>query len=192
MKAQQVSLFSQLETPAQKREQKRRLVHGGEPTKGKRKLARPLATKKWIHLVLKSQRATGKYSMLSQKNAKWIDGLIKTKAKKFGIEIKDFVNMGNHIHFQIRIASRKGFQNFLRSVTSLIARFVTGARKGKSFGKFWSGLAFTRIMTSSLEVAHLEKYFEGNRIELKRGYGARSRYLKSANRWIKNWKTSTA
>lgn len=189
MKAKQTNLFDQLESKAQKREQKRRLSHGGITSKGKRKLARPLATKKWIHLVLKSDKATGKCSMLSGRNAKWIDELIKLKAKKFGVEIKELVNMGNHIHFQIRIASRAAFQNFLRSITSLIARHVTGARKGKRFGKFWQGLAFTRVISSALELAHLEKYFMGNRIELRRGYGARDRYLKSANRWIKHWRS---
>ena len=190
MRATQKSLFDQLATPSAKREQKRRLVHGGEKSKGKRKLKRPLATKQWMHLVLSSGVARCKLSMLARDNAKWIDQLLKSKAKKFAVEIKDFVNMGNHIHLQIRITNRKAFQNFLRSITSLIARHVTGARKGVSFGKFWKDLAFTRVMTSFLELSQLEKYFMGNRVQLRRGYAARERYLDSANEWIQRLRES--
>ncbi len=122
--------------------------------------------------------------MLAERNARWIEQLLRVKAKKFGVEIKDFVNMGNHIHFQIKIINRKSFQNFLRSITSLVARHVTGARKGVKFGKFWGALAFTRVLTSYIELSQLEKYFMANRIQLRKGYGARTRYLDSANSWI--------
>ena len=184
MRSTQRNLFDQLQSPSEKREQKRRVTHGGEISRGKRKLKRPLSTKQWIHLVLKSDKANGKLSLLAARNAKWIDRLINTKARKFGVEVKDFVNMGNHIHFEIRIINRMGFQNFLRSVTTMIARHVTGARKGKKFGKFWKDLAFTRVITSYMELSHLQKYFTGNRIQLRRGYRARTRYLDSADEWI--------
>ncbi len=180
MRSTQRNLFDQLETPSAKREQKRRLTHGGAKAEGKRKLKRPLATKKWIHLVLKSAIATGKLSMLAPQNAKWIDGLIRLKAAKFGIELKEFVNMGNHIHFQIRILNRKSFQNFLRSITNLIARHVTVARKGNAFGKFWQALAYTRVIVTSFEVWGLRDYFTGNRVERQHGYDARESYLKAA------------
>ncbi len=192
MRAIQPDLFNQLSSKSEKCEQKRRLIHGGAKSKGKRKLRRPLSTKKWMHLILKSDKAVGKYSMLAERNAKWIDQLIRAKAKKFGVELKDFVNMGNHIHFQIRIVSRESFQNFLRSITNLIARHVTGARKGRKFGKFWQGLAFTRVITSFLELTGLQGYLTGNRVQLRRGYGARERYLASLNRWINSLRESSA
>ncbi len=186
MRTTQRNLFDQLQSPSEKRAQARRYKHGGELSKGKRKLRRPLATKSWIHLILESDRAKGKLSMLAERNAKWIDQLVRTKAKKFGVEIKDLVNMGNHIHFEIRIINRRSFQNFLRSITSLIARHVTGARKGVKFGKFWGALAYTRVLTSYLEITQLEKYFMANRVQLRRGYAARTRYLDSANEWIRS------
>jgi putative transposase len=186
MRSAQTNIFDQLATPSAKRENKRRLIHGGVKSKGKRKLKRPVSTKQWIHLVLKSDKAVGKLSFLAKNNAGWIDQLIKKKAKKFAVEVKEFVNMGNHIHFQVRVADRKYFQNFLRSITSLIARHVTGARKGRPFGKFWQGLAFTRVVTSFLELSQLEKYLLANRIQLRKGYGARERYLASVNDWIQS------
>lgn len=182
MRVTQQSLFNQINSKSQKREQERRLTHGGEKSKGKRKLKRPLATKKWIHLTLKSNVAKGKLSMLAANNVKWIDTLVKAKANKFGVEIKELVNMGNHLHFQIRIANREKFQNFLRSITNLIARYVTGARKGKRFGKFWSSLAYTRVLTSSFEVWGLRDYLTGNRVERQHGFTARESFLTKRSR----------
>lgn len=192
MRARQPDLFYQLTSKSVKREQKRRTLHGGQSAKGKRKLQRPLATKKWIHLVLKSQKAQGKFSMLTAQNAAFIEKLVKIKSKKFSVEIKEFVNMGNHIHFQIRISTREGFQNFLRSITSLIARHVTGAKKGKRFGKFWQGLAFTRIISTYFELTGFERYLLANKIERKRGYNARERYLVSLNKWMNSLRASSA
>ena len=128
--------------------------------------------------------------MLSARNVEFIDKLVAVKARKFGVEVKDFVNMGNHIHFQLRIVSRVGFQNFLRSISNLIARHVTGARKGKPFGKFWQGLAFTRVITSYFELTGFERYLLANKIERKRGYKARERYLASLNRWMNSLRTA--
>lgn len=190
MRSTQQNLFEQLQTPSAKREFKRRLIHGGAASKGKRKLRRPLATKKWIHLVLKSNKAIGKLSMLSSRNAVFIDKLITVKAKKFGVEMKEFVNMGNHIHFQIRIATRESFQNFLRSISNLIARHVTGARKGKRFGKFWQDLAFTRVIVSAFELTGLERYLLANKIQRRQGYGARESYLASLNKWMRSLKAA--
>lgn len=177
MRSAQRSLFDKLETKSQKRAQSRRLRHGGDSSIGKRKLARPLATKKWIHLTLKSDLARGHRSLLHY--SKWIDSILTIKAKKFGLEIRDFVNMGNHLHIKLRAVSRIGFQNFLRSVTSLIARKVTGARKGKPFGKFWNSLAFTRVLTTSFEVLDLSYYFEANRVHLRKGKISRESCLRS-------------
>ena len=130
--------------------------------------------------------------MLAQRNVGWIDRILKAKATKFGVEIKDFVNMGNHPHIKLRIFNRENFQNFLRSITSLIARHVTGARKGKTFGKFWSSLAFTRVVSTFLELSQLDKYFMANRVQRRSGYGARTRYLDTVNEWIQKLRSSAS
>lgn len=179
-----------MQTPSQKREYSKRVTHGGVVAKGKRKLRRPLATKKWIHLILKSDKATGRYWMLNEKNRSFIDKTIKAKARKFQIELKDFVNMGNHIHFQIRIARREDFQNFLRSITTLIARFVTGAKKGKNFGRFWQGLAFTRVIQTGIELMGFEGYLNANKLEKTYGKEARSVYLAALNKWIRGFRAA--
>ncbi len=188
MKAKQLSIFELSTSSAEKRLYKERLEHGGDQTKGKRKLRRPLATKRWMHLVLKSKAAKGELSMLSPRHVKKVDVIIRDKARKFKIELKEFVNMGNHIHFQFRIKSREKFQAFLRAITCLIARLVTGAKRGFKFGKFWDGLAFTRIVTSMNDLVRLEGYLKANLIERRHGYEARTIYLRALNKWIKKLK----
>ena len=115
-------------------------VHGGTRTRGKRKDKRPLSTKYEIHLVLKSKKAIGQKSFFM--HAKEVESIITTYARKCGVMIKESVNMGNHLHLRAKIMDRKLFASFLKTVTALIARKITGARKGKSFGRFWDGLAF--------------------------------------------------
>jgi exonuclease III len=110
------------------------------------------------------------------------------KAKKFGVEIADFANVGRHLHIKIRIQNPTAFQKFLKATTCLIARKITGARRGKPFGKFWQGLAFTRIITSRLDELRLRGYFEANRKQAKHGYATREKFLDEFNEWIKSLK----
>ena len=161
-----------------------RKTHGG--TSIGRKLKRPLVPGKWTHLILKSDKAKGTLSFLTPKNQQIIREVVRAKSKKFGIRIKDDVNMGNHLHMTIKFSQRENFQKFLKSITALIARKITGAKKGKKFGRFWQDLAFTRVVTSALELLQLTKYFQANRIQRDQGQKAREEYLDKVNRWIKS------
>lgn len=113
-----------------------------------------------------------------------MEATLNEKARKFGVKIAEMVNVGSHVHLKIRITSRATFQRFLKAVTSLIARFVTGARRGKPFGRFWQGLAFTRVLKTSLEKLNLRGYLEANRREAVHGGEAREDYLRQFNRWV--------
>ena len=160
-----------------------RTEYGGLETKGHRKLERPLATKKWIHLILKSDKAKGQYSLLKHKIM--AKQLLDEKARKFHVRIGDYANIGNHLHIKIRIKSRRQFQKFLKSVTTLLARKITGARRGRPFGPFWSGLAYTRVLTSALEELNLRGYFEANRIQARSSYRVREQYLRAFQEWVR-------
>ncbi len=179
MKLKQQSLFD-------KETKKRyfRTYHGGTTGIGRRKLERPLGKRNWLHLVLKSDKAVGKLSFLGAKNKIIVEKIIMDKARKFGVIIADIANVGNHIHLKVRITTRELFQKFLKSVTALIARKVTGAKKGRPFGKFWQGLAYTRVLKSYLEELNLKGYFTANRSEAAHGPEARDRVLKAFNRWV--------
>lgn len=183
MSAKQTNLFDYFDT-RETRKRYGRTQHGGLQTKGHRKLERPLSTTRPIHLVLKSHKAKGELSFLTHKNKPFIESLIKEKAKKFGVRISEFVNVGNHLHLKIRITSRERFQKFLKSITTLIARKITGARRGITFGKFWQGQAFTRVLNSKFEELNLYGYIKANKIEAVDSKAAREEYLKKFNAWV--------
>lgn len=184
MKKEQGNLFEYFGDEASKKRYGR-TQHGGIKTKGFRKNERPLSTKRPIHLVLKSDKAKGRYSFLNFKNKSQVEKLLKQKARQFGIKIQDFANVGNHLHLKIKITSRQSFQKFLKSTTTQIARKVTGAKKGRKFGRFWEGLAFTRILTSKKEELHLKGYIEANRREAAHSKKAREIYLGEFKKWVK-------
>jgi REP element-mobilizing transposase RayT len=165
-------------------------TYGGN-TQGKRKVARPISTKKWSHLVLKSNKAKGVLSLLTPINSAKVKIIIKKQSLKHGVQITDFVNMGNHLHLKVKPHSRLGFQRFLKSTTAMIARAVTGARKGFKFGKFWDGLAFTRVIQSGFELFQLKGYFEANRVESQKGYQERLAYLNAFNGWLRSLRLQT-
>jgi REP element-mobilizing transposase RayT len=183
----QKSLFEFSDDKSTERRYARR-VHGGVSKKPARKLERPLSRKGFIHLILKSEKAKGTLSFLKRDNDIAVRNILREKAKKFGVVIADFANVGNHLHIKIKVQSRESFQKFLKAVTCLIARKITGARRGKPFGKFWQALAFTRIITSRLEELRLRGYFEGNRREAKQGHAAREDFLAEYEAWIRRLK----
>lgn len=165
-------------------------THGGVSLKKRRKIKRPLAPNVPTHLVLKSRKARGELSFI--KNKKIVEDLLKQKSRKFFVEVLDFVNMGNHLHLKVRFKDPKKFQQFLKSFTALLARKITGAKKGKKFGKFWDGLAFTRVITSKFEEMQLTGYFECNHIEREVGQKQRDFYLTRFNQFLYRLKQTRA
>ena len=155
---------------------------GGVKLKKRRKIARPLQPGSLTHVVLKSSKAKGRLSFYTHKH--FVRSLLKQKSQKFFVEILDFVNMGNHLHLKVRFKDKKRFQQFLKSFTSLLARKITGARRGKPFGRFWDGLVFTRVIRTKLEELKLKGYFQANRVEREKGYQARDLFLKKFNQFV--------
>ncbi|MDZ4661104.1 MAG: transposase [Pseudomonadota bacterium] len=153
MKSKQLSFFKKLT-----------LEHGGTLGKGKRKGARPISTKHPIHLVYRASKARAKLSLLNF--SRRIDKILSQQAQKFGVSIYEKANSGNHLHLLIRGKKRVGIQKFYISTTALIARLVTGTKKGNKFGKFWDHLIFSRVLTSwSREFLDLKDYLVQNTLE---------------------------
>src|SRR3954464_5740748 len=113
--SKQISLFD-------KKTKKRysKTIHGGATSKGFRKEERPFNPKKWLHLVLKSEKAKGKLNLLAAQNQIWIQQHIETTAKRFGVKIGDYANVGNHLHLKIKSSNRILFKRFLRTITGRI------------------------------------------------------------------------
>ena len=137
--------------------------HGGEYSIGKRKGKRPFSRKKSMHLTLKSSKAIGQWSLLNFR--KPIEKMIQRAAKRRDVRVYDLANSGNHIHLLFRAKEKREFQNFLREISSKIAKQVTGARKGRASGRFFDLLAFTRVIEWGKAFQIVKSYLLQNRLE---------------------------
>jgi hypothetical protein len=161
-----------------------RAEHGGcdkqgrDRRQGKRKVQRPFDRKKALLLTLKSSRAVGKFSMRVPRHRLQIEKLIHAEVAKAHAKLHSYANVGNHLHLVATFPSRAAFQKFLRTITSLIARMVTGARKGRPFGKFWDALAHTRVITGLKATQDVLWYVSANFIEAALGKKARAEVLR--------------
>jgi|GEM_PF-2601639 len=164
---------------------------GGVSLKKRRKVARPLVEGAITHLVLKSNKAIGRQSFYAHK--KLVHQLLKERAKKYLIEVMDYVNMGNHLHLKVRFKDRQRFANFLKVFTGLLARKITGSHRGTKLGhRFWDGLAFTRVLASRFEELTLSFYFTANHKERELGVSARKDYWRNINSFLYKLKSVRA
>jgi len=137
--------------------------HGGGEEKGKRKVARPIATKRSMLLTIKSSRARGEWSL--HRFERQIEAKVNSLARRFRVRVYRQVNVGNHLHLHVRASSRRGFQNFLRVLTQAVMFLVTGARKGRPVGKFWDFLACSRVVEWGRDWSGVKRYMDKNKIE---------------------------
>jgi REP element-mobilizing transposase RayT len=156
--------------------------HGGVSLKKRRKVARPLLENKITHVVLKSSKAREQYSFYRHKGT--VGSLLRKTSRQFFIEILDWVNMGNHLHLKVRFKDKTRMKQFLKSFPGLLARRITGAKKGHKFGRFWDGLAYTRVLLTKIEEYGLRGYFEANHRQRELGFAERVDYLKRFNQKI--------
>jgi len=150
---------------------------GGTKGVGHAKRARPLAPRATYHIVLRSSKARGTLNMLRGNHKTRIEKLVRAQAKRFFVRIEGYANVGNHLHIKAFAQEREEFRHFLRTITCLIARKVTGATRGNKFGRFWDGLVFTRLVRTFTEHEILRRYIFANILEADCGPVARQNYL---------------
>lgn len=137
--------------------------HGGTLAVGKRKKLRPMDMRKSLHIILRSERAKKGLALVNHRRK--IERVLVKMKTKFRIVIYDQNINFDHIHLLVRGRRRKDLQDFFRSIAALIAREVTGAKKGKPFGKFWSLLLFTRIVDWRRDFENVRRYITQNNLE---------------------------
>lgn len=120
--------------------------HGGSLSQGHRKVERPVSTRRPMHLTLHSQKARGGWSL--HRHGPAVRDALRACARRTGIRVYDFANVGSHLHLLVRARRREAFQAFLRSFAGIVARRVTGATRGHPLrgGPFWSALAWSRVV----------------------------------------------
>jgi hypothetical protein len=167
-------------------------AHGGALSLGKEKKARPIATKKPMHLIFHSSRARGAWSFLHKQNRVRLENHLQATARRFNVKIFRFANVGNHFHLLVQAKRRADMQNFLRVFAQGVVFLVTGAKKGNPEGKFWDALAYSRIVEWGREWKGMLDYVGKNLLEAKgmprdrvdHWFGLRREILKRASRLI--------
>lgn len=143
-------------------------AYGGELQKKRkgRTHGRPLDTRNTMHLVLRSNKAKGEWSFKKPQNQKCVTAILKRFTKKFGVKVISLANVGNHLHFHIKLGNRHTYKPFICALTSAIAMAVTGkSRWNKVKGKFWDYRPFTRVIKSFRAYLNIRDYILINQFE---------------------------
>ena len=85
---------------------------------------RPLDTKNTMHLILKSSKATGDWSFWRPANKAKIKQIISKFSHKYGIKVHSMANVGNHLHFHIKLGNLHTYKPFIRAITAAIAMAI--------------------------------------------------------------------
>lgn len=130
------------------------------------KRPRPLSTKHPIHLVLRSKKARGELSFLHHQQFRKVNGIVSRTAKKHGIRIYDYANVGNHLHILIKLRSVRGWRAFIRELTGRLAQTVQGLGARDKKKGFWDQRPFTRIVRGWFKAYRIMKdYLIKNKLE---------------------------
>ena len=146
-------------------EEKQKLTHGGEYSVGRRKLKRPLSLRKPMHVVLRSERAKGSWSLRAFQNQPQVSRLINKFGKRFHVSVYRYSINSNHVHLVTRAKRREDFQNFMRALCGAMVLAVTKSRKTKRIGRFWDHLAFSRVVEWGNAYRKLIAYVVQNQME---------------------------
>jgi REP element-mobilizing transposase RayT len=143
-----------------------RLTHGGAKSVKKRKTARPFSPGAPVHLVLKSKRAKGSWSLLHRKNQARVNAMIYVYAHRFKVKVYRAANVGNHLHLLLKASEKKHLADYLRVLAGRVAVTVSGAQKGvKKIGRFWDYLYWSRLVNWGRDFYYARRYVSANELE---------------------------
>ncbi len=153
--------------------QKDRFAFGGSllkksHAKGKRPFSKKLA----VHLVLRSSRATGTYSLL--RHERRVSDVLLQEASARGLKLHGAANAGNHLHLLVQAPSRERLSAFLRAISGRIAMLSSRARKGHPLSKdssvsstrFWDQRPFSRLVSIGRDFVNVLRYICLNSTEV--------------------------
>ncbi len=161
---------------------KERLTHGGELSKGRRKLSRPIATRRPMHIVMRSSLALGGWSFLHPSHAPYIRRIVPLLARRFNVQLYEWSQNSNHLHLLLRAATRDGLKHFLMTVSGQISQKITCARKGAPLAKrFFDHIPFSRIVEWGRSLVTARRYVIQNNLEARGLIAYRPRKLKSGH-----------
>lgn len=151
--------------------------HGGVLTFRKRKTRRSIDPSRPVHVVLRSELAVGRRSLM--KNRKIVDDVFQKYSRRFRIRIYQKAVCGNHIHCLVKARNRRDLQNFFRVLAGQIGqrillkhpllKFEKKAHRGgthpKSQKSFWSLLLYSRVVSWGRDFGNVRRYVIRNVLE---------------------------
>lgn len=131
-----------------------------------------------MHIVLRSSRARGGWSLLGSEKRKIVDRAIEAATGRFRVRVYDRANVGNHLHFVLKARTHDAYRAFIRYLSGRIAFEVTGAKKGRAKGRFWDSIPYSRVLGWGRDFINARIYvtknlFEGEGVELMTPDGPR-------------------
>ncbi len=144
--------------------------------RGHARTARPLSSKDFTHIVLKSDIAekTDANDLRLSKKRNQITEIISQNTHHFGVRIHKLAIASNHIHLLISFKSRRKYFDWIRRITGLIARLMLKKERGLAGSKqakdiklknklsFWSQRPFTRIVKWGRDFKIVFNYIDKN------------------------------
>ena len=109
---------------------------GGSLLKGNPKGRRPLDAKFPIHLTLRARQS----GMRRPQTFGAVNAQVYASARKYGVRIYRFANVGNHLHLLLKLPRRHRWAPFIRELTGRIAQLMQ-VDKG-----FWLYRPYTRVV----------------------------------------------
>jgi len=145
-----------------------KLEHGGELGVGRRKVKRPLVSRRPMHLVMRSSLAKGEYFLFRKRNTNIIKAELKKWSSHFFVKLYRYAIVGNHVHLVVKGKTIKGLQGFLRVVPGQIGQKITGSKKGNErCARFWDLPIYSRIVEWGRALRTVINYVIQNELEAK-------------------------
>lgn len=115
-----------------------------------------------------------------------VKNIVDLASRKFHVKVLRFANVGNHLHFVVKLpsrgqTSRDFYGKWIRRITSRIAREVGGSKRGSPLkdqlgrttqdnGKrltFWDAIPFTRVVRGRRGFRVMDRYVLKNEFEAR-------------------------
>ncbi len=101
--------------------------------------------------------------MFNPSNRK-LENLIRNQASKYGIKVYELALNWTHVHLLIKLPSRDAYVAFIRTVTSLIVRFVSKV-KDMDLKSIFDLRPYTKILSWGKQFQRVVDYIELNTLE---------------------------
>lgn len=134
-----------------------------------RKTRRPFASKKALHVVLKSHHCKAGFGFTAPQVKLKVEELINKLARKTNVTVYKIAVVHNHIHILLHTKRIKSLSSFLRSLAGVLAKrmrkWAIARKLNLKMDQFWSARPYTTLVSFGRQWRTVLNYLEKNRLE---------------------------